>query len=381
MAKTARKKQQPEVSEETQPVEVVTENNVPQDQPENKDAGQQQPPPTDTQQPGQPAPPAAQPPVTLEIVQARFKVELTKFSYEAGLQAISNYKVTEDNIADAQERLKAARKLLTKFDDIKDVFKRPVLERGRMIDAAYNSLKQPLQEQIAKLQTDLNNIAKEQERKRLEQEKETKRVDGIKKDMDDTLMAHSQAIAAADKTETLVAIEKMIGSQKANKTRFMEFLPEFIERAGELTPLIKKQKDALKELELIASQQAEAEAKGDDGAFIELEAKKELVTARIEETQVVVQEKAINQATAVNTTTEVGRPVFNTIKSRRSTWKAELPKNQKDLEKAFKSGLLTCDLDREKIKTLIATLEDTGQLKDIEEITVNGVRIYLEKLF
>lgn len=381
MTKATRKKEQPIVSVETQPAEVITEKTNIQEYPKPEPTGTTQPPAQEEPKAPIPTQPPVQPPVTLQIVEARFKVELSKLNYEAGLQAITSYKITEENIGEAQGKLTAARKLLREFDDIKDTFKKPVLERGRMIDAAYNSLKKPLQDEIAKKQADLNKVAAEQERKRQEAEKETKRIDGIKKDMDDTLMDHSQTIAAATTTDKLIVLEKLLGSQKANKARFMEFLPDFIQRAGELTPLIKKQKEAIKELEDIAKRQQEAEAKGDDAAFIQLEEQKEQVTARIEETQVVVQETAISQAVKVDTSVEVGRPVFTTVDARRTSWEAEISNEPKSLEKAFKAGLLDCTINKEKIKTIIGTLKSAGTLKDKSEITIDGIRYFEKKLY
>lgn len=328
----------------------------------------------------------ARPVVTYEIVEARFRTELTRLQYETALQALTSYQITEDNIAEAQNKLVRAKRFLTKFDDIKTKGKEQALAETRMWDKAFNSLKKPLEDEIAVKQKKLNEVAAEQARKKKEADDEEARKNGIKTAIDNFIIDQSQAIAGCTKREELVTIEKMIGSHKGAKTRYAEFLPDLITRSEALTILIKEQKQTIEHLEQLEKDKKVAEEKGDDGALIALEDKKDELIGKIEETKVIVQETAINQAVK-GESVEIARPHFNTIGARRTTWKAMLVKkpegslDQKELEKAFKAGLLKCEIDPEKTRTVLDTLKSSGSLKDKTEIIVNGIRYYEEKTY
>lgn len=322
----------------------------------------------------------AQPVVTQELVTARMKAELTKVAYEDKLQKFTDLKVTEDNMAIVQMELKAMRGFLRLMDAIKGAGKKPALDRCKMWDNAYNELSGLLEKELAIKQAALNKIATEQARKAEEVRKEEQRKSDIKKTIDDFILDQSQKIASCKTDDQLVYIQKVLGSHKSNASRYQEFLPDLVKRLDELTPLINTQKNAIRQLEQLEKDKLAAEKKGDDAALIEIEDKKEQLTAVVEEQKVLVQETAINQATK---TTEVivAQPVFNTIKSRRSKWKGELKTDDKSLKAAFNAGLLKCEIDPDKLKLLIETLETTKQLEGKEEFEINGIRLFLEKLY
>lgn len=380
MAKTTRKKKEPETVIQEQPVMTVSSPDsttvVVNPQPE-KAAEEVKPEPVPTNPAGQIP---AQPVMTLELVVATYKKELTKLRYQEALQGYASMKVTEDNIKDVQEKMKLGRGLIRKMEALKGELKAPSWKICTMWDKAFNDLSEPLENLLSKIQIDLNKVSDEQARKKAAADKEKKRIEDINNDIDNVLMGHSQEIATATKAEQLVAIEKMIGSQKANKTRFQEFLPIFIERANELTPQIKNQKQAIKDLEDLERQKKEAEEKGDDATLIALEDKKEELISQIDENKVLVQESMINQATKPNEIVTV-QPVFNTIKPRYQKWKAELKTDDKSMKLALNAGLLKCTLDPDKIDVLIETLQSTKQLDGLETFEINGIKLYLEKRY
>lgn len=324
--------------------------------------------------------------LTYQIIEAKFKTQLTRLQYEDALQKLTSYVITEDNMAEAQNKLTRARRFLNQFETIKSNGKEAALAECRMWDKAFNSLKTPLEQEIARKQTALNEVAQEQARKKETAEKETARIDGIKTAIDNFIIEQSQAIAGCKTNTQLVYIQKMIGSHKANKSRYEEFLSDLVARCEPFNDLIKQQKQTIDDLEKLEKEKLEAEKKGDDATLIELEDKKDELVAKMEETKVVVQETAINQAVK-SETVEIARPIYNTIGARRTTWKAMLVTkpdgtlDQKELEKAFKAGLLICTINPEKTRDVLATLKSTNQLKDKTEIIVNGIRYYEEKTY
>lgn len=328
------------------------------------------------------APPAA----TYEVVEAKFRKELTRLQYEQALQALIDYEITEDNLAESQNKLTRARRFLTRFEEIKSTGKAPALAETRYWDKAFNELQKPLAAEISKKQAKLNEIAQEQARKRKAADDERERVENIKTDIDNFIIRQSQVIAECKTNADLVNIQKMIGSHKAAKTRYAEFLPDLVARCEPLNDLIKEQKKTIDALEKLEKEKLAAEEKGDDRAIMELEDKKDNLISEIAERKVVVQEVAINQATKSDTV-EPARQVFNTIGARRTVWKAMLVTkpdgtlDQKELANAFKAGLLKCEIDPEKTRTVLGTLKSSGSLKDKTEIIVNGIRYYEEKVY
>jgi hypothetical protein len=381
MAKATRRKIEPAPVVQDQPVvdqtPVTTEGQNETNVPGQPAATEPEPPKTE------PAPATnngQQPVVTQELITAQFKVGLTRLRYEEALQGFASLKVTEDTIGDVQEKLKKGRGLIRKMDEMKSDLKEKALIECRMWDAAFKSLAAPLEEHLMKIQTNLNRIAQEQARKAEEARKEEQRKADIRTAIDNFILEQSQAIATAKGDTELVRIQKFIGSAKANTTRYQEFLPDLIARCAELNPLINTQKEAIRELRELEEKKKAAEKAGDDATLIAIEEKKEQLNATIDEQKVLVQETAINQATKTSDVV-IARPVYNTVKARRSKWKAELKTDDKSMKTAFNAGLLTCDLDKEKVELLIDTLQQTKQLEGKEEFEINGIRLYLEKLY
>lgn len=313
---------------------------------------------------------------TQEVITARFNKSLTALQYQDALQKFTAYKITPDNLPEAQEKMKRVRAFIRKLGEIKDEGKKPSLLEGRMWDTAYKNFLTPLEtvlmEKDKALQEVTNKIAEENRQREMERQ----RVLGIEKDIDNSLLDYSQRIANAKDTPTLVTIEKMLGSLKGNKSRFQEFLPKFVDRCGELTPLIKKQKEVIKELEELEKQRLQAEKDQDDRKLLELQEKQESVTNSFEENKITVQETAI--AAAIRPDIQIATPIPTEIKYRRQSWKWEV-KDIKTLAK--KAPHLVIQMpDEEKIDDLLKAKKADGSLKDIDELDYMGIRFYLEKL-
>lgn len=317
---------------------------------------------------------------TQDTITAEFKKELTKFQYEAQLEKFQAYKVTEDNITEAQGKLKLVRGFVKKIEDLKGALKAPAWRECKYWDSAYNDLAKPFETELATKQSDVNRIAGAIAAKQEQQRQETARIDAIKEDMNNFIMQQSQAIASAKTDDEIVRIEKLLGSAKSNKIRWKQFLTMFTERCNELSGLIKSQKETIRELDKLAKEQEAANKTGDDAKFIELEAKKEELEVRSENLKVEVQEAAINQAKQ-SEPTQTTPTVFPAVAARRTSWETELLTDQKSMKKAFEAGLLTCEINKEKVKTVIDTLKKSGILKDKTEYIQDGIRYWEKQIF
>ncbi len=316
------------------------------------------------------------PKVTQEIVTARFSTELTKLKYQEALQALESYEVTEDNVEQAQEKVKKARKFIKSMEEIKTTGKEPALTETRYWDAAYKSFLTPLETALNTKASKIQTISQELTARKKKEDDEKKRKEDIETAISNFVLEQSKAIASATTDDALVSIEKLIGSHKANKTRYQEFLPNLIERCNELTPILKSQKESIREMEQLKKDQAAAIASGDDATVMELEQKKEALSDKIDEGKVVIQEKAIEGTIRGSGPSSGATQIFSAPSARRTTWECEIV----DEKKAFAAGMLICEIDKEKAKTALATIKQTipeGQ----EEITVSGIRYFIKKVY
>lgn len=317
------------------------------------------------------------PVISLEIVKATFSKELTKLKFQEALDKFNAMEVTSENVSLVQEKMKALRGFIKVIGDIKDSGKRPSLEEGRMWDRAEKDFltlaTTSLNAKASQAQIVLDKIAEENRLKRIEQE----RVEGINKEIDNFLLQTSQQIAAATRKEQLVAIEKSLGSHKGNKSRYQEFLPVLVERANELTPLIKQQKENIETLEKLEAERLLAEKENDDRKLLELQEQKEAVETKIEEKQIQVQEAAIQMAITPDAVQTV-QPQQQAIKYRRTQWKWEV----KDIAMLYKKMPHLVELvpNKEKIDEYLKSKKQDGSLEGKEEEIINGLKIYLEKL-
>lgn len=314
--------------------------------------------------------------VTFEIVKASFNKELTALQFQEALNSFNAWSVTPENVTATQEKIKRVRGFMRKLEEIKKNGKQEAMEICKYWDRAYNEIYETLETSLRAKEKDLQIIVDKIAEENRKKEAERQRIEGIKKAIDTFFLDTSKAIAEATTTEQLVVLQKLIGSHKANKTRYQEFIPELSQRAEELTPLINKQKEHINELAEIEKQKAEALAKDDDRALEQLQERQELVQHSITESKIVVQETAIHQALNMDNAPVV--PQQQQVKYRRKSWKFEVT----DINLLFKKmpHLVTLVANDEKIKELIESKKGAGELKDTEEVLLPGLRIYLEKL-
>ena len=327
-------------------------------------------------------------PKTTDIIKANFSLELSKLNYQTALQSLTSYVITRDNIVEAQEKIKGARSFLKKFDEIKTAGKAAALAECKAWDLAFNELKHPFDNVLAEKSAKMSKIAQELEEERQDAERESQRVAGIKQAIDNFFIEQSQAIAAAQTTQQLVRIEQFIGSHKANKSRYAEFLPDLAHRASTLADLIKEQKVSIRKLEALQEAEKVAETTGQDQAVLDLREEQQQITAKIEENSIRVQEVAINAAVEGGVT-EVEVVAPEAPRPRRQTWEYEINDDIikgeiiygsgiKMVAKAMPSWVEMKPIEK-KIEAFLA--ENKPHWKDKEEVEVNGVRFFLKKVY
>ena len=195
-------------------------------------------------------------PVAIDVTKAELTIALSKegLQYQQLLQEGENLTFTKDKLVEQGASLKKLREVQKKLADKEN----PYTANWKAWNEARKSLVDPVSDLLKRKENEYRKLALEIEADKKREAEEKERVAGIKTAIDSFFIAQSQAIAGAKTLPELTAIEKIIGSHKANKSRYSEFLPELVAKAELLTPLIKEQKKVIRELEALKAQMTKA---------------------------------------------------------------------------------------------------------------------------
>lgn len=309
-----------------------------------------------------------------ERLKATFGIELTKKygNYQKTLEELRKVVISEDNIEEVQKLMKNLNSFLKTSDDLRKEMKEPFFRQGKAIDEMYKEFANPLEAVKAFIQLELNKVAAIKAKKIEEERQKLLKEQQIKETINNFVLENSVKIASADSNEQLVSLERLINLEKANKSKYGDFLPLLIERCNDLNSKLAEQKVLVKEKEKIESEKKKVK---DDEQMQELLLKEQAIANKIADNTVLVQEQAANAV--INTGDELDG--LDEVKARRTVWKAELH----DVKEAMKKApqMLDITLNNDKVREAIATLKDSGAFKGKTEIVVNGIRYYESKTF
>ena len=316
---------------------------------------------------------------TIESVTAQYRLELNKEGYQSVLQQAEDIVFAKETLQTDGEPLKKLRVIIKKIDELRAEKKSPYFEAGKVIDQAAKDLTKPLEEVLARKTQEYTKLAQEIKKELEDARIEKERVDGVKKEIDIFILNITQDIVSAENTSALSSIEMRMGSHKGNKSRYHEFLPDLVKRCDELTPMIKKQKEHINNVEELKKKEEEALAKGDDQAVLDARASIQEVDTKLEELKIRTQETAINQSTSIPSfvVPEVIMP--QAVSARRTTWKAEIVDKKEVMKKS--PDMVEVTLISSKVSETIKTLKDAGTLKGKTEFVMNGVRYFESALY
>lgn len=314
-------------------------------------------------------------PVAIDVTKAELQIALSKegLQYQQLLQDGENLTFTKDGLVEQGASLKTLRSVQKKLGDIEN----PYTANWKAWNEARKSLVDPVADVLKRKEAEYRKIAEEiaADQRRAEQEKE--RVSGIKQAIDSFFIAQSQAIAGAKTLGELTVIEKIIGSHKANKARYAEFLPDLVGKSENLTPLIKQQKDNIRKLEAVKEAEAKAAESGDDQAVLDAMEAKESLQNKFDEVNIKAQEQAVGMATRVETVVvpEVVLPAAP--RPRRQVWVFESVDINETLKKM--PNFVELSLNKEKVDEYLKAKKAEGI--EGEEFTVFGIRFFIQKSF
>lgn len=249
---------------------------------------------------------------------SKFNVGLTKLKYQELQEKVGNIVYSEDNLSEIAELLKAIRNAGKTIEAIHKEGKAAALKECQDWDLAKRTFIDLLATLEAEPQKKYSIICREIDDRRRKEEAERARKNAIQEGITQNCLKFAMDISSCRTLKDLTEIERLINLEKGRKAKYQEFIDEAVSSLNELTSLISKQKERLREIEALEEQ---AQNSDDEEDLSDIFAKKESLESEIEEEKITVQETAIN--TQLNRIEEAD-VIYPEVKARRSVWAWEV---------------------------------------------------------
>lgn len=312
----------------------------------------------------------------LELLKTGHKAELTKagLDYLKILQGIEAAVVTDETLEAAQESAAKYRKEVKKA---KDTLKAKVdikYKAYKEDQEAAKSLTDPLDNAIDAFSKRIEAVAvkRREEEQRLAAEKAKEAA--TRSRITEFVLRATNKIADAKSDAELVDIEKIINLEKTRSSVYGSLLEEFVKATEPLTNLLKNQKESLRNLKKLDSELEAVLGSGNDAAAIDLQDKKEVLQAGIEQNTY-----DIRQMAASTYTPQYEQVAAPTVRARLSRWSYDLVDKKKALEKAPDSVEVTVRASYAKL--ILDKHKDEWKKEGLREKTIDGIRYYLDERY
>lgn len=314
------------------------------------------------------------PVISQDTVKAQISIALTKQQI-----SVQNMHDEASRLVFSPENIPEISAFLKKLNDADKIIeqthkdgKAPYLEGGRTWDAGKNS-SLLLTDEVRKLvKPKFDKLCQEEDRKKREADELKQKQAAILSGIESNVISFSAKIAACTTNEELLGVERLINLEKSesNAKKYGEFHKEAIEKYDSvLKPILKDQKEKIKQQEELKQQLNEAIANDDIEKIDEINGKLDAVTDEIIDNQVKVQEEAINKASL--DFTPMAEEIIADTKFRRS-YNIEIVDEKEAIKKA--KDLIEITINKTAANVVLNTLKDTGAFKDKSEVIVNGIK-------
>ena len=314
------------------------------------------------------------PVISQDTVKAQISIALTKQQI-----SVQNMHDEASRLVFSPENIPEISAFLKKLNDADKIIeqthkdgKAPYLEGGRTWDAGKNS-SLLLTDEVRKLvKPKFDKLCQEEDRKKREAYELKQKQAAILSGIESNVISFSAKIAACTTNEELLGVERLINLEKSesNAKKYGEFHKEAIEKYDSvLKPILKDQKEKIKQQEELKQQLNEAIANDDIEKIDEINGKLDAVTDEIIDNQVKVQEEAINKASL--DFTPMAEEIIADTKFRRS-YNIEIVDEKEAIKKA--KDLIEITINKTAANVVLNTLKDTGAFKDKSEVIVNGIK-------
>ncbi len=321
------------------------------------------------------------PAITQITVTGMMNIALTQqqLSVQKIQDEINSLEFNEDNLekmSDLLIRLKKAKKVV---EETHKTVKKPYADAGKICDTAKNSQIEIIEQLEAQVAPKHAQICAVIEKRKQDQAAEKLRVDTITGGIENNVLQFASQIAACDTNDKLLSVERAINLEKSpsRKAKYMEFHDKAIERYDNvLLPLLKDQKQKIKEREDVLRQIQEAEDANNPQKLDELHGKKDQIENEILQNQVDVQQNALNQPSIFEIA--IAEEVLPDIKTTNRI-SFEIVNLAVVVKKC--PELLDVSIKFKDAQKVAMALKEAGTFKEKEEVVVNGIRFFVDKSY
>lgn len=316
--------------------------------------------------------------VSVDTVKAEMNIAFTKIgtSVQALQKQADELVFDEESVESISKFLSDGKKVIKTVGDVHKTGKEPYRLAAKAWDDGKNAILQLLEGIFNPVNDKFQALCRSIDEKKAAIAQEETRKAAIKNGIQANLIQFSAKIAACESTKELLSVESAINLEKSpsRKAKYMEFHEEAIEKYDEvLIPIIKLQKEKIKEKEELDRKIKEAEEANNPTKIDELKEQKDKIVNEIEQNKVEVQQEALYVEDSFEIT-----PVEEVLPdtSSRDNIKFEIV----DLLTAVKKcpELLEVSIKYRDTQKLAMTLKEAGTFKDKNEVIVNGIRFFIE---
>ena len=305
-------------------------------------------------------------PVTLELITAELKTELLKEEWEKKLQAVESMVVTPGNLKECKEKLDTLRDAIEKGKEIYKNRKAPLLTVAKLWDKGkkdtLDSLDVIWEAKLKEVVTVANQMVADRRRQLQEEE----RIRDINAAIQRFILDQSQLIAAAKDPDWIVTIEKTLGAEKRRASVYQEFLPVLAERIDALRPLIKAQKERIRQFKELEAELEQIKAQ-EVSNTLEVDGKMKALEAEIAQARGELMDNAIKQSVPLDVIVPEAYTMDDILEPRRRDWKWKLQgdteeEQAKSLARLYKKmpNLVDVIPNTKKIKSYMKLLQKDG---------------------
>lgn len=314
------------------------------------------------------------PVITQELALSQINIALTKrqLSIQSLQDEADALEFTEENIPKISAYLAKLATIDKSVTETHSIGKAPYLEGGRMWDNAKKECLASTASIKDQIKPKFDKVCAEVERKKEAARKEEERKSTILSGIDSNVLSFSAKIAGCLTNDELLNVERLINLEKSpsNASKYGEFHQKAIDKYDTvLKPILKDQKDKIKQQEELKKQIEEAEKSNDVEKIDELNTKIDAVTETILQNQVKVQEAALNSEAIEEI--PVAEEIYAETKFRRS-YTIEIFDEKIALKKA--KDLLEITINKDAASVILNELKENGSFKEQPEIVINGIK-------
>lgn len=308
--------------------------------------------------------------ITKQQIVALFNTEKLRLNYNKMLQGITGLEVTPTTLKESYPEFKEADKFIKAITEWRKEQAKPFNDVDAMFLEVAKEIIEPISSALLQKKEQVKTASAINAAEIAKAQREQSRIDNITKSIGDFINKITADITLATTDAQIVSIQKRIGAEKSRVSFYQEYIDELKSKCDSLNGVINSQKEKIRELMVFNSSYEQALKENDDAKAVEIKEKMELKTEEITENSIRLQEQAFNQSLDISSV-QVGQPDVKVAKSRLHRWVFRV--DNIDLLRKKHPELTKVVPDDDAINAVLKEKRESGELKDVNQIEMDGV--------